>query len=408
MTTVCCRLALVGLTLSLLLGGCPADSGRGDPAVSAVIGISTTQGDPPLRVQVTAADSTSRNGEIVAYAWDFGGQASSDQREASHTFTAAGRHLIRLTVTDETGEIATNAVEVRVNGTDANQPTARIVADVTSGAAPLTVFFDGRSSSADSDSIVDYFWEFGDGQQSRRPDPSHVFLARGEYTVTLRVVTGGGLDDSENLTITVAGRASSLQFNGGQHATLPLADDADLTTLTVEAWFKVDATGGGRLLQIGDALALDVNAQAKEASLTLAGAPISATLGAVSGEWHHLAISFDAANAVFYLDGGAIGEHAATATLVAADAVLGRGFRGSAADVRLWSVARTASEISANYKRQLSGLESGLAGYWRLDEGQGQAVANSADTTNPGYLGSGTNPDAADAAWSSDGPPVNP
>lgn len=402
--TVFGRLVVACMSLGILLGGCPTDSSRSDPAVSAVIGISATQGDPPLRVQVTAADSTSRNGEIVGYAWDFGGEAAADGREAAHTFTTVGRRLVRLTVIDESGATASDAVEVRVNGTDANRPTARITSDVTSGGAPLTVFFDGSSSSVEGDTIVDYFWDFGDGQQSRRPAPSHVFVSRGDYTVTLRVVTGGGMEDTATVAISVAGRAASLQFNGGQHATLPLADDADLTKLTIEVWFKVDATGGGRLIQIGDAVAIDVNAQSKEASLTLAGTPLSATLGAISGEWHHLAVAFDGVKAVFYLDGGAIGERAASATLVAADAILGRGFRGNAADLRLWSAARGATEISANFERRLGGLEIGLTGYWRLDEGQGQTIANGADTTNPGHLGSGTGSDSADAAWSNDGP----
>lgn len=40
---------------------------------------------------------------------------------------------------------------------------------------------------------------------------------------------------------------------------------------------------------------------------------------------------------------------------------------GKLSDVRVWNVARTPSEIAANYTNRLTGTESGLVGYWRLD-----------------------------------------
>ena len=39
-------------------------------------------------------------------------------------------------------------------------------------------------------------------------------------------------------------------------------------------------------------------------------------------------------------------------------------FRGAIADVRIWNVVRSAQQIAANYKKQLSGKESGLMAYW--------------------------------------------
>jgi len=44
-------------------------------------------------------------------------------------------------------------------------------------------------------------------------------------------------------------------------------------------------------------------------------------------------------------------------------------FSGNIDDIRLWSRGITAAEISGNYNRYLGGNESGLIGYWPLDEG---------------------------------------
>jgi hypothetical protein len=53
-------------------------------------------------------------------------------------------------------------------------------------------------------------------------------------------------------------------------------------------------------------------------------------------------------------------------------------FPGSISDVRLWSVARTAAEISASYNIELSGSESGLVALYKMGEGAGSTLGNSA------------------------------
>lgn len=47
------------------------------------------------------------------------------------------------------------------------------------------------------------------------------------------------------------------------------------------------------------------------------------------------------------------------------------GLIGAIDEVRVWTVARTEAEIAANYTVSLTGAESGLAAYYRLDEGSG-------------------------------------
>ena len=53
-------------------------------------------------------------------------------------------------------------------------------------------------------------------------------------------------------------------------------------------------------------------------------------------------------------------------------------------DVRLWSDVRTQAEIQANKDIILSGNESNLKGYWKLDEGSGSVAF---DSSPSGYDG---------------------
>lgn len=57
-------------------------------------------------------------------------------------------------------------------------------------------------------------------------------------------------------------------------------------------------------------------------------------------------------------------------------------FTGGIAEVRLWKTALEETQIQANLYRRLNGDESGLIGYWRLDEGEGSKVYNLAPELN--------------------------
>jgi len=72
---------------------------------------------------------------------------------------------------------------------------AEFSADVTYGIMPLSVQFTDVSNSV-VDSIVDWFWEFGDGETSTEQNPMHIYEIQGKKTVSLTVT------DEFNLTAT--------------------------------------------------------------------------------------------------------------------------------------------------------------------------------------------------------------
>lgn len=65
----------------------------------------------------------------------------------------------------------------------------------------------------------------------------------------------------------------------------------------------------------------------------------------------------------------------------------GNYFAGRIDEFRVWNVARSPAEIAANYTGTLSGNEPGLLHYWRLDEGSGSTVVDSAGTLNGTLFG---------------------
>ena len=105
--------------------------------------------------------------------------------------------------------------EYRYTGGANRPPTAVASADVTSGAAPLTVHFTGSGSSDPDGSALTYDWNFGDGSaHSTAANPAHTFAASSTArTVTLTVRDPQGATDSTTLTITPGNSAPVVTIN---------------------------------------------------------------------------------------------------------------------------------------------------------------------------------------------------
>lgn len=86
-------------------------------------------------------------------------------------------------------------------------PVAKIVADKTSGLAPLTVNFDATTSTdADNDPLT-YVWDFGDGTTSTAAKPVKTYTVPGTYKVRLSVSDDRGVPVWTETTITVGNSA---------------------------------------------------------------------------------------------------------------------------------------------------------------------------------------------------------
>ena len=117
--------------------------------------------------------------------------------------------------------------------------------------------------------------------------------------------------------------------------------------------------------------------------------------------WHHVAVvvPFDGAvltDVLLYVDGvqESLGSASGTNPINTSDVNnfwIGRSagqtdryFVGSISDVRIWNVARSSGAIAASKDNRLTGTESGLVGYWKLNDGSG---TDALDSSSSGYTG---------------------
>jgi hypothetical protein len=82
-------------------------------------------------------------------------------------------------------------------------PTADFTANPNEGQAPLTVTFTALTTGE----IDLWHWDFGDGQFSKEPAPTHTYTSEDEYNVTLTVAGPGGSDTKAKVAYINIGQA---------------------------------------------------------------------------------------------------------------------------------------------------------------------------------------------------------
>ena len=85
---------------------------------TAQFSVSTTSGTMPLAVVFDATGSTDSDGEIVAYAWDFGDGNTAVGATAQHSFVAAGTYQVNLAVLDNLGGVSVASTTIVVQAVE--------------------------------------------------------------------------------------------------------------------------------------------------------------------------------------------------------------------------------------------------------------------------------------------------
>lgn len=179
------------------------DAAPNNEAPIAKINATPLSGDAPLEVSFTGSNSSDDTG-IEKYSWNFKDGGNSSGTNPDHTFTEAGEYLVELTVTDEDGLSDKASVTISVNEPQAQNEAPVAVANATplTGEAPLSVQFNG-SSSTDDNGISSYRWDFGINNPATAKNPSRTFNDPGVYEVQLTITDADGLTDTDTVTITV-------------------------------------------------------------------------------------------------------------------------------------------------------------------------------------------------------------
>jgi PKD repeat protein len=143
-------------------------------------------------------DSTDTDGNVTAWAWDFGDGTTSTQKTPTHNYEERGSYTVTLTVTDNDG--GTDAVS-RVISTENLGPKARFRAPPTANVGDGVRFVD-ESSDPEGEPLT-YVWDFGDGAISTARNPIHQYVTTEAVLVTLTVTDDMGVTDTATWTLVI-------------------------------------------------------------------------------------------------------------------------------------------------------------------------------------------------------------
>ncbi len=145
--------------------------------VAAQFSADLTSGCAPLAIQF----SDQSTGPVTSWLWDFGDGSTSNEQHPSHTYAAAGKYTVQLTVTNTANGSSTKTIDSFVSVY--LKPSAAFTANSTSGNVPVTVTFTDQSAG----NPTSWLWDFGDGTTSTEQNPSHTYTVAGDYTVQLTI-----------------------------------------------------------------------------------------------------------------------------------------------------------------------------------------------------------------------------
>ncbi len=137
---------------------------------------------------------------IQSRQWNFGNGNFSNQANPNYTFPAGGIHSVELTIVSDSGCTASLTRPVLVY--PASVPDFEWGPGST-GCTGVDMTFNDRSTAAPGDSILAYYWDFGDGSADSGSNTMHRYIAAGNYNVRLQIKTQNGClyDTSKVLNI---------------------------------------------------------------------------------------------------------------------------------------------------------------------------------------------------------------
>jgi gliding motility-associated-like protein len=158
---------------------------------------------------------TGHANQNIRFIWDYndGTVDESEDKLASHLYTAMGAYLPKMIIEDPQG------CRVPVIGKD----TIHIYGVNADFAADKTLLCDSGlvnflNNTVSNDLITGYQWTFGDGQTATAKQPAHFYQQSGQYATRLIVTTQNGCKDTAKLSLPlkiVQGPQAAIQSDSG-------------------------------------------------------------------------------------------------------------------------------------------------------------------------------------------------
>ena len=194
-------LMIMGLLATTALAGCFA-SNQPHAAFTAT----PDSGFPPLQVSFDAAASSSPNGAVVSYNWDFGDGTEGSGETATHTYEEKGSYQVTLIITDSNGDVGARSKTIEALN---RVPVAQFSASGYTVGVDQPIRFDASESYDTDGEIVEYIWDLDDGTAETGVVVEHRYMSAGNAGwrphVRLTVVDEDGGESSVTRQIIVVG-----------------------------------------------------------------------------------------------------------------------------------------------------------------------------------------------------------
>lgn len=147
-------------------------------------------------IRFDASESYDPDGAIATYAWKFGDGNTAASVAADHKYKDDGVYTVTLTITDNLG--TKDSVEAIITVLN-RAPVASFIESTDKIAENEIIYFDASGSYDLDGMIVNYAWDFGDGNIGNGVTTEHVYIEEGIYTVNLTVTD----DDADSASVTI-------------------------------------------------------------------------------------------------------------------------------------------------------------------------------------------------------------
>lgn len=152
-------------------------------------------------IQFDSRNSVDPDGTIAKTRWFINGRLLSENAVFDYQFSKPGNYLVGLEVTDNYPYPLTGISYAKVK---VNNPPSPVISAGKKCAPLQNVKFDGSKSSDTDGSIIEYLWNFSDGDSKSGKTVDKSFRNPGSYSVILTVKdNSGALNSSASDTITI-------------------------------------------------------------------------------------------------------------------------------------------------------------------------------------------------------------
>ena len=238
-------------------------------------------------------------------------------------------------------------------------------------------------------------------------------VSSNQCLIKITDVTDVGVFDVSNIAFEILDETShALQFDGINDFIEVAGFAIPQSDLTIEAWIKPTSLINNSTILAGNTGSSGFEMRVESDGSLLYGEyqpwnyVKSSNNSIPINVWTHVAVTRQGTDGILYVNGEVVATYqlntdkASDALYIGSKKSSGQDpFEGLIDEVRIWSVARTQSELIASTNTYLNGVENNLFGYWRINEYTGQTTYDLTTNAFNGQLGSTINTDNNDPIY---------